>query len=134
MAAIKTVASFAIFGAIVAVGFKAQRQFELEGDTALRPMIENTVRLNASGYNPNLNLTVPELKGFSMGQVQITRSRISAFIDSTFGGGDQSYEVYAPFQEGGDNKCLTLALEWRSKSGNWHVSHPGGYDRCAPIW
>ena len=134
MTAIKTVAGFVIFGAIVATGFKAQRQFDLEGDAALRPMIENGVRLNAADYNPKVNLTVPELKGFSMGPVQITRSRIGALIDSTFGGGDQSYEVYAKFQEGGDDKCLTLSLEWRSKSEAWKVSHPGGYDRCAPVW
>jgi len=134
MTALKTLAGFAIVGALVATGFKAQRQFELEGDSALRPLIENTVRLNAAGYDPKLNLTVPELRGFSMGQLQITRSRIGALIDSTFGGGDQSYEVYARFQEGGDDKCLTLTLEWRSKLGNWHVSHPGAYDRCAPVW
>jgi hypothetical protein len=134
MSAIKTVAGFAIVAAVVATGFKAQRQFNLEADSTLRPMIENSVRLNAAQFNPKINLTVPELKGFSLSGVQITRSRIGALLDSTLNGGNQSYEVYARFKEGGDDRCLTLSLEWRSKSESWDISHAGAFDRCEPAW
>jgi len=134
MTAIKTFAGFALLGAVAVIGLKAERQFDLEGDAALRPLIEQNVRWGAAGYDPKVNLTVPELKNFSLGPVLITRSRIGKLVDSTFGGGDQSYEVYARFSEGGDDKCLTLSLEWRSRSESWSLSHTGAYDRCAPVW
>jgi len=134
MTGIKTLAGFALVGAVVAGGLKAERQFDLERDDAIRPLIEQHVRWGAAGYDPKVNLTVPELKNFSIDQVQITRSRIGALIDSTFGSGDQSYEVYARFREGGDDKCLALSLEWRSKSESWNLTHTGAYDRCAPAW
>jgi hypothetical protein len=134
MSSIKTVAGFVIVAAALVTGFKSQRALEVEADNAVRPMIEQSVRMNAVDFNPKVALTQPELKDFSLVGVKITRSRIGAMINSAFGGGDRSYEVYVRFREGGDEKCLTLALEWRSTTEAWNVSHSGVVDRCEPVW
>ena len=134
MSSIKIVAGFAIVAVALATGFKSQRASEVEEDNAVRPLIEQGVRMNAVDFNPKVALTQPELKDFSMVGVKITRSRIGAMINSVFGGGDRGYEVYARFREDGSEKCMTLSLEWRSATEGWSVSHPGIVDRCEPVW
>ena len=134
MSTIKTVAAFAIVGAVLVSGVKSQRDFDLESDRAVLPMIEEGVRMTAADFNPKLSAVPRELKGFSMGKVQIVRSRIGAMLQQALGRGDQSYDVYARFSEDGADKCLTLELKWRAQSSSWNVSHPGADDRCEPAW
>ena len=134
MSSIKIVAGFALVAVALATGFKSQRASEAEEDHAVRPVIEQGVRMNAVDFNPKVALTQPELKDFSMIGVKITRSRIGAILNSAFGGGDRSYEVYVRFREDGREKCMTLSLEWRSTTEAWNVSHPGIVDRCEPVW
>ena len=134
MSSIKVFAGFAIVAAALASGFKSQPASEVEEDNAVRPLIEQGVRMNAVDFNPRVALTKPELKDFSMIGVKITRSRIGAMINSAFGGGDRGYEVYVRFREDGSERCMTLSLEWRSTTQAWDVSHPGMVDRCEPVW
>lgn len=134
MAALKTITGFAIVGVMLATGARSERQFDLERDTALQRLIEQNVKQFAAGYDPKVQLTMPELKDFSMGSVAVTRSRVGAFLDSSFGNGDMNYDAYVRFREGGGSKCMTLALEWKARSGEWRVNHTSAYDRCDPVW
>jgi hypothetical protein len=134
MAALKTVAGFAIIAAVLAAGTRAQRAYEVEADNAVAPMIEQSVRMNAADFNPKVQLVPRELRGFSVTAVKITRSRIGAMIESAFGGGDRSYDVYVRFREDDASKCLTLELKWKSATQQWNVSHPGADERCEPLW
>jgi hypothetical protein len=134
MSALKTVAGFAIVGVLLASGVKSERQFELEGDSVVRQMVEKSARQYAAGYDPKVSLTMPELKDFSMESISVTRSKAGAFLDSTLGDGDLSYDVYVQYREGGENRCLTLDLEWKAGSETWRVDHTGAYDRCTPVW
>lgn len=133
MSSLKTVAGVAVVIGGLVYGAKAQREAAVEADSAVRQMVESSVRMNAAGFNPQVDLTSRELKGFDIVSVKITRPRISAMIDSA-GGGDRSYEVYVRFREGGDEKCMTLALKWVKVTEIWSVSHPGAVDRCEPLW
>lgn len=133
MSALTTVAAFALIGSAVAMGVKSERQFVVEQDTAALAVIEQSVRANAAGYDPRVALTMPELKGFSLGQVTIVRSKAGAMLDSAFAGGDRSYDVYARYSEGGSESCMTLDLEWKAGRGRFVATHPGD-DRCAPAW
>jgi len=134
MSTLKTVAAFAIIGAVLVTGVKSQRDSELESDRAVLPVIEQGVRMAAADFNPKVGLVAPELKGFSMGTVQIVRSKIAAILQSGLGGGDRSYDVYASFREDGADRCLRLELKWRAASSSWNVIHPGADDRCEPVW
>lgn len=134
MSALKTVAGFAVVGVLLASGIKSERQFDLEADTSVQRAVEQGVRQYAAGYDPRVALTMPELRNFSMGPMRVTRSRAGAFLDSTFGNGDQGYDVYARFREGDADKCMTLTLEWKVRSASWRVDHTGPDDRCDPIW
>lgn len=134
MSAINTFAGFAIVAAVLAMGAKAQRAYEVEADNRVVPLIEQGVRMNAADFNPKVALVAPELKGFGIDGVQITHSRIGAFLESTLGGGDRNYDVYVKFHESGDHKCLTLELKWTAKGEAWKVTHPGADDRCTPLW
>ena len=89
---------------------------------------DNVVSVEARGDE-----TMPELKGFSLGQVTIVRSRAGAMLDSAFAGGDRSYDVYARYSEGGSDGCMTLDLEWKASRGRFMATHPGD-DRCEPAW
>ena len=91
-------------------------------------------RMNAGDFNPKVQLTQPELRDFQIIAVQITQPRISSILDLASGGGDRKYGVYVRFREGGGDRCMTLALEWRSKTEDWSVSHPGTMDSCGPAW
>lgn len=119
MSSLKTVAGVAVVIGGLVYGAKAQRDATVEADSAVRQMVESSVRMNAADFNPQVALTARELKDFDIGGVMITRSRISAMIDSAFGGGE---------------KCLTLALKWVETRAAWSVSHPGAVDRCEPLW
>ena len=134
MSSLKTVAGVAVVIGGLVYGAKAQRDATVEADSAVRQMVESSVRMNAADFNPQVALTARELKDFDIGGVMITRSRISAMIDSAFGGGDRRYEVWVRFREGGGEKCLTLALKWVETRAVWSVSHPGAVDRCEPLW
>jgi len=134
MSTIKTVAAFAILGAVLVSGVKSQRDFDLESDRAVLPMIEQGVRMSAADFNPQVALVPRELKGFSMGTVQIVRSRIGGMLQQALGGGDRSYDVYVSFREDGADKCMTLELKWQAQSSSWKVIHPGADDRCEPVW
>lgn len=134
MSTIKTVAAFAIVGAVLVQGVKSHRDLDVEADRAVIPLVEQGVRMAAADFNPMVSPAPRELKGFSLGNVQIVRSKIGAMLQSTLGGGDRSYDVYASFREDGADKCLTLELKWRAKEGAWNVSHPGANDRCEPVW
>jgi hypothetical protein len=134
MPALKTVVGFAIAGGLLAMGARSQRAYEVEADNAVAPIIEQTVRMNAADFNPKVALVARELRGFSLGAVQITRSRIGALLDSALGGGDRNYGVYVSFQEDGDKKCMTLDLKWEAKTQGWKVTHPGADERCSPAW
>ena len=127
MSALKTVAGFAVVGVLLASGVKSERQFELEGDSAVRQLVEKSARQYAAGYDPKVSLTMPELKDFSLESMSVTRSRAVAFLDL-------SYDVYVRFREGGENRCLTLGLEWKAGSQTWSVDHTAAYDRCSPVW
>lgn len=134
MSTIKTVAAFAIFGAVLVTGVKSQRDFDLESDRAVLPLIEKGVRMSAADFNPQVALVPRELKGFSMGALQIVRSRIGAMLQQALGGGDRSYDVYVSFREDGADKCMTLELKWQAQESAWKVTHPGADDRCEPVW
>ena len=134
MSTIKTVAVFAVAGAVLVSGVKSQRDFEVESDRTVLPMVEQGVRMSAAGFRPEVDLVQRELKGFSMGTVQIVRSRIGASLQKALGGGDRSYDVYASFREDGADRCTTLELKWKAQPGAWSVSHPGADDRCEPVW
>ena len=134
MSAVKTVAGFAIVAAVLATGAKAQRAFEVEADNAVAPLIEQTTRMTAADFNPKVGLVVPELKGFSILAVKITRSRVGAMLQSSFGGSDRSYDVYVKFHEGDSDRCLTLEAKWKATTEEWKVTHPGADDRCEPLW
>lgn len=134
MSTIKTVATFAIVGAVLVSGVRSQRDLEVESDRAVLPMIEQGVRMAAADFNPMVAPIPRELKGFSLGTVQIVRSKIGAMLQSALGGGDRSYDVYVSFREDGADKCVTLELKWRAQDGSWNVSHPGVGDRCEPAW
>lgn len=134
MSTLKTVVAFAIIGAVLVTGVKSQRDFEVESDRAVIPVIDQGVRMAAADFNPLVALVPRELKGFSIGTVQIVRSKIGAMLQSGLGGGDRSYDVYASFREDGTDRCMTLELKWRAQEGSWGVSHPGAGDRCEPVW
>lgn len=134
MSTLKTVAAFAIIGGVLVSGVKSQRDFEVESDRAVLQVIDKGVRMAAADFNPQVALVPRELKGFSMGSVQIVRSKIGAMLQSGLGGGDRSYDVYVGFREDGADKCMTLELKWRAQEGSWDVSHPGVGDRCEPVW
>ena len=134
MSALKTVAGFAIVGVLLASGVKSERQFELERDSAVQQLVEKNVRQYAAGYDPKVSLTMPELKDFSMEAMSVTRSKGAAFLESALGEGDLSYDVYVRFREGGQNRCMTLNLEWKAGSKTWWVEHTAAYDRCSPVW
>lgn len=134
MSAIKTLAGFAIVGVFLAAGVKSERRFELEGDSAVRQVVEKSARQYAAGYDPKVSLTMPELKDFSMEGMRVTRSKAVAFLESALGNGDASYDVYVRFREGSEDRCLTLDLEWQSGSETWRVDHTAAYDRCSPVW
>lgn len=124
MSSIKTFAGVAVVVGAVVFGAKAQRESTVEADRAVRQMVESSVRMNAAGFNPQVDLTARELKGFDIVGVKITRPRISAMIDSA-GGGDRSYEVYVRFREDGGEKCMTLALKWGQGDGSLERLPPG---------
>lgn len=134
MAALKTLTGFAILGVMLAAGARSERQFDLEGDTAVQRLIEQNVKQFAAGYDARVQLAMPELKDFSMSRVTVTRSRVGAMLDSSFGNGDVSYEVYVRFREAGASRCMTLALEWKTKTQDWRANHTSAYDRCDPVW
>lgn len=134
MSSIKTLVGFGILFAAVVVGARSQRQFDIEADRAVRPIVEDGVRMNAVDYNPKVALTRPELKDFSMVDMKIMASKVSAFIDSALRGGNRNYDVYVRFRESGDNRCMTLRLEWTSALSSWKVEHTGLDDRCDPVW
>jgi hypothetical protein len=134
MSTLKTVAAFAIIGAVLVSGVKSQRDFEVESDRAVIPLIDRGVRMAAADFDPKVALVPRELKGFSMGSVQIVRSKIGAMLQAGLGGGDRSYDVYVSFREDGADKCMTLELKWRAQEGSWDVSHTGVGDRCEPVW
>ena len=134
MSTIKTIAVFAVAGAVLVSGVKSQRDFEVESDRTVLPMVEQGVRMAAADFNPQVALVPRDLKGFSMGTVQIVRSRIGATLQKALGGGDRSYDVYVSFREDGTDKCMTLELKWKAQPGSWNVSHPGADDRCEPVW
>ncbi len=134
MSALKTVVGFAIVGVLLASGVKSERQVELEGDSAVRQLVERSARQYAAGYDPKVSLTIPELKDFSLQGMSVTRSKAGAFLDSTFGKGDLTYDVYVRFREGDDTRCMTLALEWKAQLETWRVDHKAAYDRCSPVW
>lgn len=134
MSTIKTVAAFAIVGAVLVTGVKSQRDSDLESDRAVLSVIEQGVRMAAADFNPQVALVPRELKGFSMGTVQIVRSKIGAMLQQALGGGDRAYDVYVSFREDGADKCLRLELKWRAPSSSWNVVHPGADDRCEPVW
>ena len=71
MSALTTVAAFTLIGTALAMGVKSERQFVVEQDPEAMSLIEQSVRENAAGYDPRVALTMPELKGFSLGQVMI---------------------------------------------------------------
>ena len=133
MSAIKTIAGFAAVAAVLAFGAKAQRESGLEVDAAVRPIVESCVRMNVAEFRPHVDLTQRELIDFSLLDLQITRPRISAILAPMFGE-NRSYDVYARFREGGDERCFTLALEWKAETGAWTANHTGVSDRCAPPW
>lgn len=134
MAGFKTLAGFAVLGVVLASGVRSERQFSLESDEALQQLLEQNVRQFAAGFDPKVAFTMPELKDFSIAQVRITRSRAVAFIDSSFGKGDQSYDAYVRFRESGMERCMTLDLEWKSRTDSWKMTHTAAYDRCDPVW
>lgn len=134
MSTIKTVAAFAIVGAVLVTGVKSQRDFDLESDRSVLPMVEQGVRMAAADFNPQVALVPRELKGFSLGKVQIVRSKIGAMLQQALGGGDRAYDVYASFREDGADKCMTLELKWQAQESAWKVTHPGADDRCEPVW
>lgn len=134
MSALTTTAAFTLIGAALALGVRSERQFAVEQDSEVMSLIEQSVRQNAAGYDPRVALTMPELKGFSLGQVRVVRSRAGALLDSTFAGGDRSYDVYARYREGGSEGCITLDLEWKASRGRYVVAHSGVDDRCEPAW
>ncbi len=133
MSALTTVAAFTLIGTALAMGVKSERQFVVEQDPEAMSLIEQSVRENAAGYDPRVALTMPELKGFSLGQVMIVRSKAGAMLDSAFAGGDRSYDVYARYSEGGSDGCMTLDIEWKASRGRFMATHPGD-DRCEPAW
>jgi hypothetical protein len=130
----KTVAGFGIVLAVLATGARAQRDFDLEADSTVAPVIERTVRMDAADFNPQVALVPRDLKGFGIKGVQITRSRIGAFMQSALGGGDRSYDAYVSFQEDGNDRCMSLELKWDGKTEAWKASHVGTDDRCTPFW
>lgn len=134
MSALKTVVGFAIVGVLLASGVKSERQFDLEGDSAVRQLVEKSARQYAAGYDPKVSLTMPELKDFSMEAMSVTRSKAGAFLSSTLGNGDLSYDVYVRYREGGETRCMTLNLEQKAGSEAWRVEHTAAYDRCSPVW
>ena len=134
MSTLKTVATFAMVGAVLVTGVKSQRDYDLESDRAVLPMIEQGVRTAAADFNPKVALAPPELRGFSIGTVQIVRSKIGALLQQALGGGDRSYDVYVSFRQDGAEKCMRLELKWRAPSSSWNVIHPGADDRCEPAW
>lgn len=134
MSALKTVAGFAIVGVLLASAVKSERQFELEGDPAVRQLVEKSARQYAAGYDPKVSLTMPELKDFSMEAMSVTRSKADSFLSSTLGNGDLSYDVYVQYREGGEKRCMTLDLEQKARSETWRVEHTAAYDRCSPVW
>lgn len=134
MSALKTVGGFAVVGVLFAVGVKSERQFQLEGDSVVRQLVEKNARQYAAGYDPKVSLTMPELKDFSLEAISVSRPKAAAFLGSTLGNGDLSYDVYVRFREGGENRCLTLDLEWQARSETWRVDHTAAYDRCSPAW
>ena len=134
MSAFKTVAGFGILAAIQATGAKAQRADEVEADKTVAPLIEQSVRMSAADFNPKVALVVPELNGFGISAVQITHSRVGAFLEQMLGDGSRSYDVYVKFRESGNEKCMTLELKWDAKTEAFKVTHPGADDRCTPLW
>lgn len=134
MSTLKTVAAFAVIGAVLVSGVKSERDFEIESDRAAIQAVDKGVRMAAADFNPQVALVPRELKGFSMGSVQIVRSKIGAMLQAGLGGGDRSYDVYVSFREDGADKCVTLELKWRAQEASWDVSHHGIGDRCEPVW
>lgn len=134
MSALTTAFAFTLAGAALAYGVRSERQFAVEQDTEVVSLIEQSVRAHAAGYDPRVALTMPELKGFNLGQVKVVRSRVGAMLDNTFAGGDRSYDVYARYREGGSEGCMTLDLEWRASRGRFVITHTGADDRCEPAW
>ena len=128
MSSMNTVLSLAVLGAVLAVGARAQRQFGLEADDAARRAIESAVRASAVDYNPNVDLTVPELHDFELVAMQVTTPRILALL-----GVSDSYDVYVRFRESGSERCMGLSLEWIPRTESWKAVH-SGMDRCQPIW
>lgn len=134
MSGLTTAAAFTLVGAALAMGVKSERQLVVEQDPAVMSLVEQSVRQNAAGYDPRVALTMPELKGFSLGRVKVMRSRVGAMLDSAFAGGDRSYDVYARYREGGSEGCMTLDLEWKASQGRFVARHSGADDRCEPAW
>lgn len=134
MSAITTTAAFTLIGAALAMGVKSERQFAVEQDSEVVSLIEQSVRQSAAGYDPRVALTMPELKGFSLGEFKVVRSKAVAMLDSAFAGGDRSYDVYARYREGGSEGCMTLDLEWRASRSRFVATHSGADDRCDPAW
>jgi|CXWL01.1.fsa_nt_gi hypothetical protein len=134
MSALTTAAAFTLIGTALAMGVKSERQFVVEQDSEVVSLIEQSVRQNAAGYDPRVALTMPELKGFSLGQVTIVRSKAGAMLDSAFAGGDRSYDVYARYNEGGSEGCMTLDLEWKASRRRFVATHTGSDDRCQAAW
>ncbi len=125
----KTIAGFSVLVAALATSAKEQRQPGLETDSGLQRLIESSVRENAVNFNRRVDLTAPELHDFQLVDVQIAQPRIMAWV-----GDPDSYGVYVRFREGGGEKCMTLSLDWISRTGTWNVAHSGVVDRCTPVW
>jgi hypothetical protein len=134
MSTIKTVAVFAIVGAVLVNGVKSQRDADVESDRTVLPVVERGVRMVAADFDPKITPVPRDLKGFSLGTVKIARSPIAALLQQVMAGGDRTYDVYASFQEDGADKCATLELKWKAQPGAWSVIHQGAGDRCDPVW
>ena len=134
MSTIKTVAAFALIGGVLVNGVKSQRDYDVESDKTVRPVVEQGVRMAAADFDPKITPVARELKGYSLGAVRIVRSPIGAMLQQALGGGDRSYDVYASYREDGTDKCATLELKWKAQPGAWSVIHHGANDRCEPVW
>lgn len=129
----KTLAVFVALAATAAFGVKSQRYGDIEMDQDAHSKIDVVIRQTAADFNPKVSLTQRELKDFEVLSLKVTRPRVMTFLDSV-AGGDQNYEVYVRYYEGGAQKCATLELKRSHADDSWSASHPGGFDRCDPVW
>jgi len=80
MSTLKTVAAFAVVGAVLVNGVKSQRDFDVESDRTVLPIVQQGVRMAAADFDPKITPVPRELKGFSLGTVKIVRSPIGALL------------------------------------------------------